>query len=523
MPAVLNLALAAFLWFWLFGELGFEWSVSEQYGYGLFVPFLGAYLLWLRVADMPAPRPWTGPFPVFTVLALVALAYYPLAVLFSANADWRLLPWSLALLALASTILLLARWGGPPWVRHFLPALVLFLFAVPWPSTIEVPLVDQLMTFVATVSTEGLHLLGFEAIRQGHTIQLPTGFVEVEEACSGVRSIQSTIMAGWLVGELWRFRPISRGLLLVWAAAVAVAFNLLRTFLLAWLSALRGPDVMAQWHDTAGYLVFALSFATVLGGAWLARPRALRIENLDTNAPASNLIEKSAAGRLNVPSPRWLPPRGVIVVLLLLLGPLPVVFAWYALRAPAIIQPTWHLNLPAAVSDAKVEPLAPSLTQALYSDAGLQASWTDDAGHEWLLYYLVWQRARAAQLGGVHVPLRCLPAVGWVLDHQGPNLAWNHGGVSLIFNTYVFVHGPTHIYVFYGQWDPAGYPYYDKIGRFPSDRLLDAWDGQRMAGKHLLEIGLVNAPSLPDATRAVENFLDRAIIIDPVAATPTHS
>jgi hypothetical protein len=280
---------------------------------------------------------------------------------------------------------------------------------------------------------------------------------------------------------------------------------------------------MAQWHDTAGYLVFALSFATVLGGAWLARPRALRIENLDTNAPASNLIERSAAGRLNVPSPRWLPPRGVIVVLLLLLGPLPVVFAWYALRAPAIIQPTWHLNLPAAVSDAKVEPLAPSLTQALYSDAGLQASWTDDAGHEWLLYYLVWQRARAAQLGGVHVPLRCLPAVGWVLDHQGPNLAWNHGGVSLIFNTYVFVHGPTHIYVFYGQWDPAGYPYYDKIGRFPSDRLLDAWDGQRMAGKHLLEIGLVNAPSLPDATRAVENFLDRAIIIDPVAATPTHS
>src|ERR1700722_6940722 len=167
-PAVLNLALAAILWFWLFGELAFEWSVSEQYGYGLFVPFLGAYLLWLRVADRPIPRSWIGPFPVLPGLALVALAYYPLAVLYSANADWRLLPWSIALLALASTILLLARWGGLPWVRHFLPALVLFLFAVPWPSPIEIPLVDHLMTFVATVSTEGLHLLGFEAIRQGH-------------------------------------------------------------------------------------------------------------------------------------------------------------------------------------------------------------------------------------------------------------------------------------------------------------------------------------------------------------------
>ena len=519
----MNLALAALLWFWLFGELGFEWSVSEQYGYGLFIPFLGAYLLWLRVADCPAPRPWTDPFPVLPVLALVALPYYPLAILFAANADWRLLAWALAFLALGSSTLLIARWGGPPWVRHFLPALALFLFAVPWPSIIEVPLVDHLMTFVATVSTEGLHFLGFEAVRQGHTIQLPTGFVEVEEACSGVRSIQSTIMAGWLVGELWRFRPVGRGLLLVWAAAVAVTFNLLRTFTLAWLSAQRGPAIMEQWHDTAGYLVFVVSFATVIGGAWLARPRSLRSGKLDTttltgNAPAASASISNAAAH----TPRWLPPRGVAAVILLLLGPLPVSLAWYALRAPAVAQPVWSLNLPAAVPAAKVAPVSPNLAQALFSDEGLQASWTDADGHEWLLYYFVWQRARAAQLGGVHVPLRCLPAVGWVLDHQGPNLTWSRDGVTLIFNTYEFVHGSTRIYVFYGQWDPAGYPYYDKTGRVPGDRILDAWDGQRMAGKHLLEIGLVNASSLPDATRAVQKFLDRALVINPPPATSSH-
>jgi exosortase len=494
-PAAANLALVGLLWLWLFGELGYEWSVSEQYGYGLFVPFLGAYLLWLRLADCPAPQPWRSPFPVAAVLVLGTLPIYPIAILFDANADWRLLPWSLAALALGGTVLLLARWGGRPWVRHFLPALLLFLFAVPWPSTFEIPLVDTLMTFVASVTTEGLHLLGYEALRQGHTIQLPTGFVEVEEACSGVRSIQSTIMAGWLVGELWRFSPFGRLLLLVWASFVALAFNLLRTFILAWVTAASGTGVMEQWHDTAGYLVFGFSFATVLGGAWFARPCALRSEKADTFS-----------------SPAWLPLGDVLPALLLLLGPLPVAAAWYAFRAPPAPPAPCRFILATAAPAAHIEKASPSLAQSLFTDEGLSANWIDAYGHEWLLYYFVWHQARAAQLGGVHVPLRCLPSVGWVLDHQGPDLAWSGHGLTIVFNTYVFTHGSTRIAVFYGQWDPAGYPYYEKTGRFINDRLLDAWSGQRMRDKHLLEIGIVNATSLSDASVSVEKFLDRAFV-----------
>jgi exosortase len=509
-PATVNLALAALFWICLSGELWFEWSVSEQYGYGVFIPFLTAYLVWLRVQDCPAPRPWTAPCPVLAILVLITLVHYPIAVLFAANADWRLLAWSEAFLAIAATTLLLARWGGLPWLRHFLPPIILFLFAVPWPSHVEIPVVDALMTFVANVTTAALRLLGYAALCQGHTIQLPTGYVEVEEACSGVRSIQSTIMAGWLVGELWRYRPAGRLLLLVWASAVAIACNLLRTFTLAWISAVRTPAIMTQWHDLAGYLVFALSFAIVLGGAWLARPRSPRSGNLDTKSPPA-----AAPALSPVAGPAWLPVRGVAAVFVLLLGALPVAAAWYAVRAPAHLQPAWHLDLSAAAPAARPEKPDRDLTQSLFTDDGLQADWTDDHDRRWLLYYFVWNHARAAQLGGVHVPERCLPAVGWVLDHQGPNLTWTRSGVTLVFNTFVFLHGPTRIYVFYGQWDPAGYPYYDVTGRIPADRLLDAWDGDRMKGKQLLEIGLLNVDSLDTAAQAVQKFLDRALVVAP--------
>ncbi len=463
--AKLNLALVAGFWIWLSAELWFEWSISAQYGYGLFVPFLTAYLVWLRWADRPAPQPVGHNAVVLALIGLVATAQYPIAVIFAANADWRLLAWAEALLAVAASAILIARWGGWPWIKHFLPPLLLFLFAVPWPSLFEITLVDHLMTMVASVVTEVLNLMGYNAIRQGHVINLPGSTVLVEEACSGVRSIQYTVMAGWLVGEWWRYGVFGRMGLLAWAALTAVLFNVLRTFSVAWIDAAQGPAAMARWHDPAGYLVFALSFGTVIAGAWLARPRK------------TTLPPEASHGN---PPPHWLPKGQVLALLALLLGAWPAAAAWYALRAPDVSQkPAWKLNLAAAAPHATATTPSEDVEQVLFFNHGTQATWTDEAGHNWSLYNLEWTRARAAQLGGVHSPESCLPAVGWYMAQQGANLDWKRGGLEMIFNTYEFVHGPTQLYVFYGQWDPTGYHYYEKTGRFRNDRLLDAWLGSQ--------------------------------------------
>jgi len=499
LAARLNLTLVGLLWAWLAGELWFEWSISEQYGYGLFVPFLTAYLLWLRMADRPSPTPEGKDNAVLLILGLVVLAQYPIAVIFAANADWRLLAWTEAMLAMAASVLLLWHWGGWPWVKHFIPALALFLFAVPWPSLIEILLVDHLMTFVATVVTDVLHLLGYEAVRQGHVIKLPTSYVAVEEACSGVRSIQSTIMAAWLVGEWWRFRWWGRAGLLVWALMVAIFFNLLRTLMLAWIDAANGPAAMEHWHDTAGYLVFALSFGTVLGGAWLAHPKKRAVTQEIDSA--------------KIFQPHWLPTRSVVILLVLLVGALPACAAWYALREPNISsKPSWKLNLAAVTSNTKPVTPPDSLRQTLFYDHAIQAEWPDDSGRGWALYNLQWDHARSAQLGGVHSPESCLPAVGWLIVQQGDNLVWKHGDIELIFNTYEFVHGDTHLHVFYCQWDPTGYAYFDKTGRYRSDRLLDAWNADRKQGKQLLEVAINHASSLNEATVLMRKFLDAAII-----------
>jgi exosortase len=510
--ARLNLALATGLWIWLAGELGFEWSISDQYGYGLFVPFLTAYLVWLRMEDRPAPQPRGNNGAVLAFLGLTALAQYPIAVLFAANADWRMLAWGEALLALAATALLIVRWGGWPWMRHFLPALVLFLFAVPWPSLLQITLVDHLMTFLATVVTEILNLIGYDAVRQAHLIHVHGVNVSVEEACSGVRSIQSTIMAGWLVGEWWRYGIWGRAGLMAWACVVAVLFNLLRTFSLALMAAASGAEMLERWHDTAGYLVFGVSFATVLLGAWLARPR-------------KKIIPRKAFSEGAPPPPHWLPQGAVITLFVLLVGAWPASAAWYAVHAPDLSgKPTWKLNLPAAAPEAKAEAPQAALRQILFYSDGIFSKWRDAGGHDWQLFNFQWANARAAQLGGVHSPESCLPDVGWVKTQQGDNLDWQRNGLELIFNTYEFTtyefaNGPRSVYVFYCQWDPAGYPYFEKTGRYRSDRLLDAWQGNRHEGKQLLEVAISHVTSLAEATQLMRQFLDKAIAVLPPPGT----
>ncbi|MEM9227663.1 MAG: archaeosortase/exosortase family protein, partial [Verrucomicrobiota bacterium] len=52
-----NLLVIGAFWSIFYYQLSYEWSVSEQYSYGFFVPFVGLYLAWLHWQDRPLPAP----------------------------------------------------------------------------------------------------------------------------------------------------------------------------------------------------------------------------------------------------------------------------------------------------------------------------------------------------------------------------------------------------------------------------------------------------------------------------------
>src|SRR5436305_9636222 len=115
------------------------------------------------------------------------------------------------------------------------------------------------MRVVAAVAAETLNLLGTPAHLEGNLIRVSTGLVGVNEACSGVRSLQTSIMIALLFGELKRLNVSSRLLLLGSAILIAVAANFARALFLVSLAAHRSSGVQ-RWHDIAGYSIVIAVF-----------------------------------------------------------------------------------------------------------------------------------------------------------------------------------------------------------------------------------------------------------------------
>jgi len=288
------ISLAA-LWFVLCRHLSGEWSVNAQYNYGWFVPFFALLLFWLRWEGRPPCRPMPRTRRSSSLLLAIAVLAFLLLLavrLFEiGNPDWRPLGWVHAAGVATLTLLYIRYRGGATWLRHFAFPIGFFFVAVPWVTPMEAPIIQGLMRVIAALASETANLFGIPARLEGSLIRVSTGLVGVNEACSGVRSLQTALMIGLLFGELKRLSISRRIALLFAAAAIAFVGNYARAFFLVWIAATQNVSAIDRWHDFAGYSIVAAVFVGSLGvaallgigsapkrGAWEANVRNQRTE-----------------------------------------------------------------------------------------------------------------------------------------------------------------------------------------------------------------------------------------------------
>src|SRR6266849_4027408 len=257
------------LWFLLCKQLSGEWSVNEQYNFGWFVPFFALYLFWLRWQDRPEPSPPRKtllPWILIGVPALLLLL--PIRLFEIGTPEWRPLGWIHT--ASVATLTLLYIWsaGGKQWIRHFAFPIAFFFVAVPWVTPIEVPIIQGLMRVVAAVAAETVMLFGIPTQLEGNLIRVSSGLVGVNEACSGIRSLQTSLMIGLLFGELKRLSVLRRVALVACAVAIALLANFVRAVFLVRIAATENLSEVGRWHDIAGYSIIALVFLATLSFAY---------------------------------------------------------------------------------------------------------------------------------------------------------------------------------------------------------------------------------------------------------------
>lgn len=280
-PWAVYLPVLLIIGWWIY-DLHFQWQSLPEYNFGWMLVMLTAYLVWDRWharprVDSPVPFWKSG------LLALLGLPLVLVAELYK-NAI-GLTPSSSMALSLGSALFIsaiLLHGLGPATWRHHLFPLLFFFVAVPIPKIIWNPVVLGLQGFITALNVEALNGIGIPAVQQANVIKLPNCMVGVDEACSGVRSLQSSVMAGLFIGAIVLKRPSLRTGLVLAAIASAIVGNFVRSFYLSLTAHRHGLEVLGATHDTAGWSVLLFTALAVALFAWLAA----RIEQRVQPAPA---------------------------------------------------------------------------------------------------------------------------------------------------------------------------------------------------------------------------------------------
>jgi exosortase len=158
---------------------------------------------------------------------------------------------------------------GPERTRLIAVPLAFTAFMLPVPLAATEPLQLVLRRIATAGAADMLPLLGVSVFAEGTSLHLANGTLIVADACSGF----STLYAACAVAALTAYSCNSwRGRILALAAAVpvAIAANLLRVILLAFMVRRAGVGVLDTWmHPASGLMTFALALPVIL---WLGRP-----------------------------------------------------------------------------------------------------------------------------------------------------------------------------------------------------------------------------------------------------------
>lgn len=250
-----QIAAIAILIVWLYSfiipDLASEWWTVDSSSYGMLVPPIVLYIVYLRrevILAIPVRRDPRG--LLLTGLGcLVFLAGSLSAEFFLARISF----------VIVSAGIVWTFWGAPR-LRSVAFPFILLATMVPLPAIAFNTIAAPLQLFASTIATNLAQALGVSVFRDGNVIHLANASLGVAEACSGLNSLSALVVGALLLGFLEDASILGRLLLLVISIPLAIAVNVLRVTGTAVLADYNVEFAMGFYHLLSGWIVFALGF-----------------------------------------------------------------------------------------------------------------------------------------------------------------------------------------------------------------------------------------------------------------------
>jgi exosortase len=313
-------------WVSLFSRTSLWWNEASYYTHGWCVSFLTLVLLARRRMDWPLKENPSGTSWLMP-LALAILLLLPARLFGEPDPFWRIPLWlEMISLSLLSFCFVSATRLRIPWQAWALASAYL-LTCLPWPATLESTVVHSLTSLVTSFTAEALLWFGHPAEALGNAILVDQQKVSIDQACSGIRSLQSLFSFALFFSIYFKHDWIRTLMNFSAAMVFALFFNSLRALTLSLVFLEYGQDVQENWHDVIGNTFIICSMICL---ALTSRGLADKTEN--------------EAGKEDVDKPLEPKPipwsfAGAFVL------PEVLIFAWFA-WLPNQAQPfSWEISL----------------------------------------------------------------------------------------------------------------------------------------------------------------------------------
>jgi len=228
---------------------------NEEQSHIVLVPFVAAWMLWLRRSRLRCVRVQPSLIGPIIVLAgwLLSWSGFMQGMLVAEHAG--------ALLVLIG--ILLSFTGLAP-LREFGPVFVLLLFAIPVPGQLREVIAVPLQSLASTVTFGTLEVFGVPVSRFGNVLEINGEQIAVAEACNGMRMVFALALVVYAFAFSTPLRTSTRIVLLGLSPITALLCNVIRLIPTSLVYGYGSSSNAESFHDIAGWIMLPIALVLLI-------------------------------------------------------------------------------------------------------------------------------------------------------------------------------------------------------------------------------------------------------------------